>query len=40
MAENNLRQIEDMTPNELFDFRNANCCDEMGLDEVEGVTNA
>lgn len=35
------KPIEDMTPEELKEFRNSLPCDEMGSDgESEGVVNA
>lgn len=31
------KTILDMTPQELKDFRNSQPCDEMGMDDFEGV---
>ena len=31
------KPIEDMTPEELKEFRNSLPCDEMGIDDLEGV---
>ena len=37
-----IKQVENMTPSELKEFRNSFPCDDMGSDEnvEEGVTNA